>query len=80
MPEAIVEKKGIKPPISDQETLERIINEVIAKNEKAVSDYHKGKTNAVQSLIGQVMKQTRGQAKADIVQSLLRKKLDAMEG
>jgi aspartyl-tRNA(Asn)/glutamyl-tRNA(Gln) amidotransferase subunit B len=80
MPEVIVEKKAIKPPISDQETLERIINEIIAKNEKAVSDYHKGKTNAVQSLIGQVMKQTRGQAKADIVQSLLRKKLDAMEG
>lgn len=80
MPEVIVEKKGIKPPISDQGTLEHIIDEVIAKNEKAVSDYHKGKTNAVQSLIGQVMKQTRGQAKADIVQSLLRKKLDEMQG
>ncbi|BCL83337.1 aspartyl/glutamyl-tRNA(Asn/Gln) amidotransferase subunit B [Ktedonobacteria bacterium brp13] len=80
MPEAIVEKKGIKPPISDQGTLERIIDEVLAKNEKAVIDYRNGKTNAVQMLIGQVMKQTRGQAKADIVQSLLRKKLDETQG
>ncbi len=76
MPEAIVERRGIKPPISDQSTLELIIEEVIAKNAKAANDYRGGKTNAIQSLVGQVMKQTRGQAKADIVQALLRKKLD----
>jgi aspartyl-tRNA(Asn)/glutamyl-tRNA(Gln) amidotransferase subunit B len=76
MPEAIVAKKGIKPPISDLGTLEGIIDEVIAQNEKAANDYRGGKTNALKSLIGQVMKQTRGQAKPDIVQSLLKKKLD----
>jgi aspartyl-tRNA(Asn)/glutamyl-tRNA(Gln) amidotransferase subunit B len=76
MPEAIVTKKGIKPPISDQSALERIIEEVIANNPKPVNDYRRGKTNALQSLVGQVMKQTRGQAKADIVQRLLKKKLD----
>ncbi len=76
MPEAIVERKGIKPPIGDTATLERIIAEVVEKNPKAVNDYRNGKTNAVQALIGQVMKQTRGQAKADIVQTLVRKKLD----
>ncbi|MBV9706111.1 MAG: Asp-tRNA(Asn)/Glu-tRNA(Gln) amidotransferase subunit GatB [Chloroflexi bacterium] len=76
MPEAIVERKGIKPPISDLSTLEQIIEEVIAKNTKAVNDYRAGKTNALQALVGQVMKQTRGQAKADLVQTLLRKKLD----
>jgi len=76
MPEAIVTRKGIKPPISDTGTLERIIEEVIANNAKAAADYRSGKTNALQSLVGQVMKQTRGQAKADLVQMLLRKKLD----
>jgi aspartyl-tRNA(Asn)/glutamyl-tRNA(Gln) amidotransferase subunit B len=76
LPEAIVTKKGIKPPISDQRELERIIEEVIANNSKAVNDYRGGKTNALQSLVGQVMKQTRGQAKANIVQTLLRAKLD----
>ncbi|HLI87854.1 MAG TPA: Asp-tRNA(Asn)/Glu-tRNA(Gln) amidotransferase subunit GatB [Ktedonobacteraceae bacterium] len=76
MPEEIVTRKGIRPPISDQGTLERIIEEVIAANPGPVAEYRKGKVNAVQWLVGRVMKQTRGQAKADIVQTLLRKKLD----
>jgi len=75
MPETIVKEKGIQPPISDQVALERIIEEVIANNLKVVSDYRAGKTNALQYLIGQVMKQTRGQAKADSVRSILITKL-----
>jgi aspartyl-tRNA(Asn)/glutamyl-tRNA(Gln) amidotransferase subunit B len=76
MPEAIVARKGIKPPISDMGTLERITEEVITHNPKVVDDYRSGKTNALQFLVGQVMKRTRGQARADIVQTLLRQKLD----
>ncbi len=76
MPEAIVTRKGIKPPINDQSALEAIIEEVIASNPKPVSDYRGGKLNAIQSLVGQVMKRTRGQARADLVQTLLKKKLD----
>lgn len=76
MPEDIVTKKGIKPPISDTGMLERIVEEVIANNPKAASDYRGGKTNALQSLVGQVMKQTRGQARPDMVQGLLKRKLD----
>src|SRR5579864_2136949 len=75
LPETIVKEKGIQPPISDQVALERIIEEVIANNPKVVSDYRAGKTNALQYLIGQVMKQTRGQAKADSVRSILITKL-----
>src|SRR5437868_8200679 len=75
MPEAIVTKKGTKPPISDQRELERIIEEVIATNSKVANDYRDGKSNALQFLVGQVMKRTRGQARADIVQKLLRSKL-----
>jgi aspartyl-tRNA(Asn)/glutamyl-tRNA(Gln) amidotransferase subunit B len=77
MPEAIVTRKGIKPPISDQGELERIIEEVIAGNPKPTSDYRSGKTNALQALVGQVMKATRGQARADIVQRLLKERLEA---
>ena len=76
MPEAIVARKGIKPPISDQHELERIVKEVIANNAKIANDYRAGKTNALQALVGQIMKQTRGQAKADIVQKLLKANLD----
>jgi aspartyl-tRNA(Asn)/glutamyl-tRNA(Gln) amidotransferase subunit B len=76
LPEAIVARKGIKPPISDAGELERIIEEVIEKNPKIANDYRGGKTNALQALVGQVMKQTRGQAKAESVQKLLKSKLD----
>ncbi|HCJ36499.1 MAG TPA: Asp-tRNA(Asn)/Glu-tRNA(Gln) amidotransferase GatCAB subunit B, partial [Ktedonobacter sp.] len=58
LPEAIVEKRGLKPPISDQGELNRIIEGVIASNPKSVNDYRGGKTNALQWLVGQVMKQT----------------------
>jgi len=76
MPETIVKEKGIEPPINDQGVLNRIIEEVIANNSKAVNDYRAGKTNALKTLIGQVMNQTRGQAKADIVSTLLKAKLE----
>jgi len=76
MPEAIVTRKGIKPPITDQRELERIVEEVISNNVKIANDYRAGKTNALQALVGQIMKQTRGQAKPDIVQKLLKAKLD----
>jgi len=75
MPDTIVKEKGFEPPISDLGALERVIEEVIASNSKAVNDYRAGKTNALQALIGQVMKQTRGQAKADIVRTMLITKL-----
>jgi aspartyl-tRNA(Asn)/glutamyl-tRNA(Gln) amidotransferase subunit B len=76
MPDAIVKEKGIEPPISDQGALEQIIEEVIANNPKAASDYRAGKTNALQALKGQVMKKTLGRAKPDIVSTLLIAKLE----
>ncbi|MGB9706957.1 MAG: Asp-tRNA(Asn)/Glu-tRNA(Gln) amidotransferase subunit GatB [Microgenomates group bacterium] len=42
--------------------LEKIITEVLKENQKAVGDYKKGKINAIQFLIGQVMAKTKGQA------------------
>lgn len=80
MPEKVVEKKGFKPPITDARALEPIINDIIAKNQKIVNDYLGGKMNAMQALVGQVMKQTRGQAKADMVQSVLKAKLESLQG
>lgn len=76
LPNVIVKEKGFEPPISDLSALERIVEEVITNNSKAANDYRAGKTNALQALIGQVMKQTRGQAKADSVRKILVEKLD----
>ena len=80
MPEEVVKEKGFAPPISDTAALEQIVEGVVAANPKVVSDYQAGKTNAVQALIGQVMKQTRGQARADVVKTMLLAKLDKGTG
>lgn len=73
-PGAIVVREGIAQ-ISDEDELERIVDQVIAENPKAVEDYRAGKTASVQFLVGQVMKQTRGRAKPDVVRPLLLGKL-----
>ncbi len=49
----------------------------IAVNPKAVAAYKSGKTSAVQFLVGQVMKRTKGRAKPDVDSPLLVKKLEA---
>jgi aspartyl-tRNA(Asn)/glutamyl-tRNA(Gln) amidotransferase subunit B len=59
--------------MSDDSELEKIIKDVMAKNPKAVADYKAGKQNSLQFLAGQVMAATRGTAKPDKVQELLKK-------
>jgi aspartyl-tRNA(Asn)/glutamyl-tRNA(Gln) amidotransferase subunit B len=48
---------------------------VIAANPKPVADIKAGKTKAMQALIGQVMKATKGSANPEVVQKLLKQKL-----
>ncbi|RKY41327.1 MAG: Asp-tRNA(Asn)/Glu-tRNA(Gln) amidotransferase GatCAB subunit B [Candidatus Makaraimicrobium thalassicum] len=73
-PAAIVREKGLEQ-VSDEGALEDIIREVIARNEKSVSDYRSGKTNALSFLVGQVMKDTKGKANPKLVNEMFRKKL-----
>ncbi len=61
--------------LSDSSELENIIGTVITQNAKVVEDYKKGNENALQFLIGQVMKETQGQANPQIAQEILYKKL-----
>ena len=48
-----------------------------AANEKSVQEYRTGKEKAFNSLVGQVMKASRGKANPQQVNELLRRKLDA---
>ena len=73
-PSQIIEEKGLEQ-ISDTEELEKIVNEVIKNNPKAIEDYKKGKANAFQYLIGQIMAQTKGKANPEIVRNILNKTL-----
>lgn len=70
-PSDIIEKKGLTQ-ISDASEIEAIINEVLAKNKKAVEDYKSGKENAFQFLVGQIMAKTKGKANPQIVKESLR--------
>jgi aspartyl-tRNA(Asn)/glutamyl-tRNA(Gln) amidotransferase subunit B len=52
------------------------VEQVLAANPAAVADYKAGKGAAAGFLVGQVMKATRGQANAAMVQAALREQLD----
>jgi len=60
MPADIVTRLGLTKAAGDDFTA--VIGEVIAANPNAVADYHAGKKGAVNFLVGQVMKATRGRA------------------
>jgi aspartyl-tRNA(Asn)/glutamyl-tRNA(Gln) amidotransferase subunit B len=72
---AVVESRGFRQ-ISDAGALGAAVEQVLAGNPDAVADYRAGKGAAVGFLVGQVMKATRGQANAAMVQTALRERLD----
>jgi aspartyl-tRNA(Asn)/glutamyl-tRNA(Gln) amidotransferase subunit B len=72
---AIVAERGYRQ-ISDTGVVGSAVDEVLAANPNAVADYKAGKTQAIGFIVGQVMKATRGQADAGVVQALVRERLD----
>jgi aspartyl-tRNA(Asn)/glutamyl-tRNA(Gln) amidotransferase subunit B len=71
---AIVERRGLRQ-ISDPAALAVVIDEVLAANPVALADYRAGRPQAIGFLVGQVMKATRGQANAAVVDAALRARL-----
>ena len=61
--------------ITDTSAIEKIISEVIAANPKQVEQYRAGKTTILGFFVGLVMKATKGQAKPELVNELLKKQL-----
>ncbi|AGU47473.1 aspartyl/glutamyl-tRNA(Asn/Gln) amidotransferase, subunit B GatB [Variovorax paradoxus B4] len=72
--DAIIEAKDLKP-MSDTGALDKILDEVIAKNAKNVEEYRGGKEKALNGLVGQVMKASGGKANPAQVTELLKAKL-----
>jgi aspartyl/glutamyl-tRNA(asn/gln) amidotransferase subunit B len=72
-----VQKAGLIQ-ISDPAQLLPIIQQVFADNEKAINDYKGGNKNAAKSLIGQLMKATKGQANPQVAQKLLNEELEKL--
>jgi aspartyl-tRNA(Asn)/glutamyl-tRNA(Gln) amidotransferase subunit B len=72
--DTIVEKRGLRQ-VSDSGAIEKIVDEVLAANAKQVEDYRAGKDKAFNSLVGQVMKASKGKANPAQVNEILKRKL-----
>ncbi len=60
-PKEIVKKYDMEV-IEDSGLIESLVNEVINENPKAIEDYHNGRTNMLDYLVGQVMKKSKDKA------------------
>lgn len=70
-PEEIVRQRGWAQ-VSDTSALEGFAKAVIAENPAVVADYKGGKPAALQFLMGQVMRQSKGKANPKLVLELLK--------
>jgi len=72
--DAIIEAKGLKQ-MNDTGALEKIVDDVIAANAKNVAEFKAGNEKALNGLVGQIMKASKGKANPQQVNDLLRAKL-----
>lgn len=75
-PEQIVLKNPDYQPTSDIASIEPIVDQVLAENPQSVTDFKAGREKAFAYLVGAVMKLTRGKASPQVVNDLLRKKMN----
>ena len=76
-PKEIADAQGTAQ-ITDADSIWPVVDEALANNPQPVADYLSGKEAALQFLVGQVMKATRGKADPQLVPELLREKLESM--
>ena len=75
-PIAWVKEKGLVQ-LSDPAVLKPMIVKVVDDNEQSVEDFKNGKDRAVGFLVGQIMKQTKGQANPKVVNKILMQELQS---
>jgi aspartyl-tRNA(Asn)/glutamyl-tRNA(Gln) amidotransferase subunit B len=74
--QAIVESEGLSQ-IDDTAVLGTAVKAAMEANPQAVASYRAGKTGTLGFLVGQVMRQTRGQANPRLVRAMVQGALDA---
>jgi aspartyl-tRNA(Asn)/glutamyl-tRNA(Gln) amidotransferase subunit B len=72
---SIVEEKGLKQ-VSDTGAIEAAVDAAIAGGAKQVEQYRGGNEKILGWFVGQVMKTTQGKANPQMVNEILRRKLD----
>ncbi|WP_395374271.1 Asp-tRNA(Asn)/Glu-tRNA(Gln) amidotransferase subunit GatB [Marinicella sp. W31] len=74
MPDVIVAEKGLGQ-ISDTSALESMVDGVLEANPQQVTDYRNGNDKLFNFFVGQLMKQTKGQADPNQLKTILQEKL-----
>jgi aspartyl-tRNA(Asn)/glutamyl-tRNA(Gln) amidotransferase subunit B len=75
MPEEVIKEKGLAQ-ITDAEALETLAREIMAAHPKEVADYQAGKTKLLGFFVGQLMRQTKGQANPQLANEIFQKLLE----
>ncbi len=73
-PSHIIERLNLAQ-VSDAGELEGIVDTILTANAQSVADFKAGKQNALQYLVGQVMKETKGKANPKITIEIIKKKI-----
>jgi aspartyl-tRNA(Asn)/glutamyl-tRNA(Gln) amidotransferase subunit B len=73
-PSLIVEEKGLGQ-ISDESAINDLVKQIIEENPLVIEDYKKGKKTAIQFLVGQGMKKTKGSVNPKILKRILKEKV-----
>ena len=76
-PKEIAKEMDILGVVED-DAIVKAVDQAIAENPNAIEDYKNGKTNAVNFLVGQVMRLTRGKANAGDTNKMIKEKLDQL--
>lgn len=74
-PQSIVERQGLEQ-VSDEGALEPIVTHLIEANPDKVAAYQSGKTGLLGFFVGGVMRETDGKANPQLVQRLIRERLE----
>lgn len=74
-PEQIVAENPDYCPVNDFGEIEKLVDEVLAGNPQSIADFKSGRDKAFAFLVGQIMKMTKGKASPQIVNDLLKSKI-----
>lgn len=75
-PAAIVAANPDYQPLNDQAEIERYVEQVVGENPQSVADFKAGRDKAFAFLVGQVMKLCRGKASPQLVNDLIKQKIE----
>jgi aspartyl-tRNA(Asn)/glutamyl-tRNA(Gln) amidotransferase subunit B len=78
-PAAIVADNPDYQPLNDQAQIEGFVDQVLSENAQSVADYKAGRDKAFAFLVGQVMKLCRGKASPQLVNELLKDRIEKMK-